>query len=511
MQLRPYQISFVSDIAKKFASGKKSIVAQAATGFGKTVCFSVISQRFIAKSGRKVLILVHRKELVNQTLDKFNKIGIKAVPIIAGCKKAPIASVYVAMTETANNRLKKNSNFFGDIGLLISDEAHLANHLKNFAHFPNCLILGFSATPLSAKKTDPLKNYFDDIVCGIDTPELIEQGALVQNITYAIKSNFDRSKAKLRGGDFAEDEMAKEFSKSLSLYNTLSGYEKYCKNSKTVIFNVNVSHSKLVTQIFLDAGYDCRHLDATSGHEYREDCLKWLKSTPNAILCNVGILTTGFDETSIESIIMNRATTSLPLWIQITGRGSRLHPGKSIFTILDMGGNAKAHGDWSAKRDWTALFFKPPKKSEGVAPSKDCPQCDRILRISEMICPECGYEFKSQEKEKKKYDHLPAEFEIVTQSINIQELIAQNNNKKEYFVYFDLARKMALEFRNANKGNKLTDDAAIELLSEYHKKGKEWCQQKGKKFNQWHKDIAKEKLFENLKKYYPSWQQKQIA
>lgn len=509
MQLLDYQKPLVDGTSRLFGSGKRSVLAQASTGYGKTVCFSIITKRFVEKSHKKVLILVHRIELVNQTLDKLRKVGLSGVAVLAGCKKAPISMVFVAMTETANNRLNKDPDFFGEIGLLISDEAHLANHFKVFSHFEKSLILGFSATPISARKDKPIKNYFEAIICGIDTPELIKRGALTQNITYAIKGNFDRDKATIRAGEFAEDEMAKEFSQSLSLHNTLSGYEKYCQNSKTVIFNVNVQHSKLVNQLFLEAGYNSRHLDAGSGAEYREECLLWLKETPDAVLNNVGILTTGFDETSIDSIIMNKATTSLALWIQITGRGSRKHPGKKIFTILDMGGNAKAHGDWSAERDWEDIFNNPKKKGEGVAPSKECPECERILRISEMVCPECNYEYPPTIEKEDKYDHLPADFEIVTQSINVTELIEQNSSRKDYFVYFDLARTLALEFRGMNKGKKLTDAAAFALLEEYLIKGSEWCHAKGKKFNKWHKDVAQEKLFENLKKYYPSWEPQQ--
>lgn len=506
MQLRPRQEILIRKTAKKFASGKNSIIAQAPTGFGKTVCFSFITKRFIEKSDRKVLITVHRIELVEQTLDKLRKIGVHASPVIAGCKKLPVARVYVTMTETANNRLTRFNDFFGDIGMLIADEAHLANHFKLFKYFPNSLILGFSATPISSRVDKPLNQFFEDIVCGDDIPELIEAGDLTQNITYSIKGNFDRDKAVKRGGEFAEPEMANEFSKSFSLHNTIKGYEKYCLNSKSVVFNVNVHHSKLVNQLFLDNGYNSRHLDATCSPEYRKECLEWLNETPDAILNNVGILTTGFDEPSIDSIIVNKATTSLSLWQQMCGRGGRLFPGKKLFTILDMGGNAKsnAHGDWSVKRDWEYIFYNPKKKGDGVAPSKECPECERILRIGEMVCPECGHEFPPPEA--KKYDHLPPEFEVVTQAINVEELIQQNQDRKEYFTYFDLARKLALEFRGLNKGKGLTDSAAIALLEEYHKKGKEWCHVKGKRFNKWHQEIAKEKLFERLQTYYPSWQ-----
>lgn len=511
MQLRPRQVTLVTNTSKMFASGKRRLLSQAPTGFGKTVCFSFITKRFVEKSKKKVLITVHRTELVDQTLDKLRQVGVHAVPVRAGCKKAPVAMVYVAMTETANNRLFKNENFFGQIGMLIADEAHLANHFKLFKYFPDSLILGFSATPISSKKDRPLKMFFEDIVCGDDIPELIQCGDLTQNITYSIKGNFDRDKAAMRGNDFAEDEMAKEFSKSLSLHNTIAGYEKYCMHSKTVIFNVNVQHSILVNQLFLEKGYNSRHLDATASPEYRRECLEWLKETPDAILNNVGILTTGFDEPSLDCIIVNKATASLSLWQQMCGRGGRLYPGKKVFTIVDLGGNARstAHGDWSAKRDWYDIFHNPKKKGEGVAPSKECPECERILLITDRVCPECGFEYPPPDRVEKTYDHLPPDFEVVTQSININELIEQNSSRRDYFVFFDLARTLALEFRGLNKGKKLTDEAANALLEQYMLKGKEWCHAKGKKFNKWHKDVAQEKLFENLKKYYPSWQPQQ--
>ena len=503
--LRDYQLRLVSDLSKSMASGNRRMIGQLATGGGKTVTFATIGKRFIEKSKKKVLVLVHREELLNQTIKTLRDwYKVNAVPIQAGCKKAPIASCYVAMCETANRRLIKNPGFFGEIGLLITDEAHLGNHFKVYEHFPDSYIIGFTATPLSSKKDKPLKNYFDDIVCGIDIKDLIEQKSLCQNITYSIKGNFDRTTAKTRGGEFAEDEMAAEFKKFKSVKNTLSGYERFCIGKKTVVFNVNVSHSEMVNQAFIDAGYNSRHLDATCGHEYRKECLEWLNKTPDAILNNVGILTTGFDEPSVECIIMNKSTLSMPLWLQCVGRGSRPHETKECFTIVDMGGNAMSHGDWSDERDWHNIFHNPPRKGEGVAPVKECPECERILKISQMQC-ECGFVFEKEIIEQK-YDSIPAEFEIVTKGIDVKEIIEKNKHKKLYYPFYNLGHRLAIEFRSAFVGKKMNDQAAEDLLVFYNDKAKEWCHEHGKKYNQWHKEQAKENLYTHLQKFYPSWQ-----
>ena len=96
-------------------------------------------------------------------------------------------------------------------------------------------------------------------------------------------------------------------------------------------------HSKNVCNALIQKGYNARNLDCKCTEQERKDVLQWLKDTPGAIICNVDILTTGFDEPSVKNIIVNRSTTSLPLWLQMTGRGGRLYPGKPFFNIIDLG------------------------------------------------------------------------------------------------------------------------------------------------------------------------------
>ncbi|WP_212005772.1 DEAD/DEAH box helicase [Chitinophaga sp. HK235] len=513
-QLRQYQEDAITAVARKVADGKRKVVFQLATGGGKTVTFSGLINRYLARNNKKVLILVHREELLQQArrtlYDWYEIIGH---PVVAGQKYLPNVPVYTAMVETAYNRLRKNPKHFGDVGLVIIDECHIGNFKKMHQHFHSSMIVGFTATPISASKKEPLKDQYDDIVCGIDIPDLIASGSLVRNRTYHVK-NIDRKTLKIKGGEFDDRQMGNEFSKAKQVGNTVEGYQQHCKGTKAVVFNCNVEHSQIVNKAFLDAGYPSRHLDATSGDAYRKECLVWLKETPGAILNNVGILTTGFDEPSVETVIINKATTSLPLWLQMTGRGSRPFPGKDFFTILDMGGNALHHGDWCASRDWSDMFHYPEKPcdSDGVAPVKGCPECDAIIHASATTCPFCGANVKKE----MQIDSALAEFELLTEErplrVAVQDVV-QKTETAGWKLYAGLHQIKSSIIQTAKrdwKVRELTDPIAEKLRSMYQDKVREWCKAQGKRYNQWHKDTTAQWFDEELQRVF-NYQQKVVA
>jgi type I site-specific restriction endonuclease len=139
----------------------------------------------------------------------------------------------------------------------------------------------------------------------------------------------------------------------------LHAYTEKSLGKKTLIFNNGINTSLYVYDTFREAGYPIRHLDNTSSPEDRRQILSWFKKTPDAILTSVGILTTGFDEPTVESIILNRATKSLTLYYQMIGRGSRKLPNKDTFTVIDLGNNAARFGLWSEPVDWQHIFKSP--------------------------------------------------------------------------------------------------------------------------------------------------------
>ena len=119
-------------------------------------------------------------------------------------------------------------------------------------------------------------------------------------------------------------------------------------------------------ETFTKLGYPIRHLDNKTSPTERSEILTWLKKTKGAILTSVSILTTGFDEPSIQTVILNRATTSLTLYHQMIGRGSRRLPQKKTFTIIDLGNNTDRFGEWNASIDWQQVFENPEAYHEGM-------------------------------------------------------------------------------------------------------------------------------------------------
>ena len=301
MTLRPYQEKFINNISDKLRTHRK-VVAQLATGGGKTVCFSAICDRFCAKSTQDILILVHREELL---LQAAKAIKLPTQQVVAGMRSIPPARVYIAMVESAYKRL----HLFQNIGMVIVDECHLANFFKVIDHFKEQYIIGFTATPLAAKKTNPLKNYFSDIVCGIDIPELIEQGFLCPEQTYSAAKIVERAKLKMTAGDFDQAQMGAMFKEPKYIDSTINAYKQHSLGRKTIIFNCNVEHSQAVNAAFIAAGFNSKHLDATSAD--REETLQWFANTPDAILNNIGIATTGFDQPLGLPLAIGRAYSTI--------------------------------------------------------------------------------------------------------------------------------------------------------------------------------------------------------
>jgi superfamily II DNA or RNA helicase len=511
-QLWPYQERCIPQVSQLLAGGHKSVLLQGATGVGKTAILAAIAQRFNAKSQQRVLILVHRTELVLQTRRTlFDWYNINAQAIDQDCKRPADRPVYVGMCETVFRRLSRNHKYLPEIGMVIYDEAHRGEFKKLHALFPDALAIGFTATPLSSSKKDPLKNYYTEIVCAIDIPELIEiwkqdhTRGLVQNRTYAPK-NVDRDSLRVVRGEFDEHQMGIEFSKTRHVLNTVKEYTKHCDGAKAIVYNVNVAHSKLVCDAFVEAGYPCRHLDASMGDDYRKDCLRWLNVTPGAIVSSIDILTTGFDEPSVKCIIMNRSTLSLVLWIQVAGRGARPFEGKEWFTILDMGGNAVTHGDWCDARDWRDLFHNPPKPREkaGAPPVKECPNCEAIVAASAISCPYCGHIFPVKAI---KYDAIPSELQLVTRNIDVEMLALEQENAghKPYSTLYRIGTNLATQTKYKLGKRMMNDEVADQILELYHEKAKEWVALKSKKWNKFHQDLTRNHLFSQLAKSFHGW------
>ena len=519
LEQRDYQVDAIEDVIKKLAK-HKNVCLQLPTGAGKTVIFSQLAHRYFHKTGKRVLILVHREELMYQSQKTMELMFGEQMSLIkAGTNWVKHTPAFIGMVESVSKRLEGIMSEEMNIGLVFVDESHNASFNKIIRFFTKEFIIGVTATPLSSSKKEPMNKYYGALVTGPSIKHLIQLSYLSQNITRAPREVIDKAKIAIAStGDYDIQSMAAEFMKQKYVMSTYKAYTRFARNKKTIVFNVNVEHSKEVMETFLMFDYKCKHVDAATPTDEREKIFKWFHDTPDAILCNVGIATLGFDEPTIECVIVNRATTSMPLWLQMCGRGSRYcsqewvnenqyrYPytlnTKTKFQIIDMGGNCISHGDWCDDRDWHWIFNNPDFPKDGIAPVKECPQCGSFVHAATLICktilPEtdefCGYIFDRKKYEEQK---IYMDFIVVTEDPELEKLL-RGVKQGSYNAFFEAAIKM---IERAESNMEMTETKKGQLFDLYFQFVEKWYKHAfpGRWFNdRWHRELAKY----NFNKYY---------
>lgn len=357
-----YQKGAINKIFEAFDNGKDDyhLLYQLPTGGGKTVIFSEIVRQYLSNHDKKVLIMTHRIELLKQTSNMLTEFGVhnKVVNSTANLDDQNDYACFVAMVETLNNRLQDNKLDISDVGLVIIDEAHYNSFTKLFKFFENSFILGVTATPLSSNIKLPMNDNYDELIVGETIEKLIENEFLARANTYSYNVGLTSLEVGANG-DYTVKSSEDLYTQNEMLSKLMQAYEERSKGKKTLIFNNGINTSLHVYDAFSYAGYPIMHLDNTTTKKQRKQILKWFHETPDAILTSVSILTTGFDEPSVESIILNRATKSLTLYYQMIGRGSRIYKNKTTFDVIDLGNNFHRFGPWGADLDWQKIFRSP--------------------------------------------------------------------------------------------------------------------------------------------------------
>ena len=405
--LRPYQVDSVGQVQRAFASGSKRVILCLPTGAGKTVIFSDIAAKAAAK-GKRVAILTHRRELLSQA-GKLN-------------------SCDILMVETLNNQIKRGLDL-SQYDLLVVDEAHIGNFRKVLKGFEG-FVIGATATPVSSP---PLKEQYNAIVCPVGIETLIKDKWLATPHTYAMHP-VDTSKLETARGEYTEASLDDAFNKPKVYEGVVSEFVKKWADKKAIVFCVNISatiNTAIEFRKQLGPGRVWGVHSKQSPQE-RERIIADFSASKNGILVNCGIATTGFDCPDIEVVVVNRATKSVALWLQMVGRASRRTEQKEAFTILDFGENVTRLGFWQEPRDWAHLFENPKKKGEGVAPVKDCPACGFVAYASARICANCGAEFAPNPK---------TEAEVLAELKEMQ--YQQNRGKLEGRKIYDIAQNSA--------------------------------------------------------------------
>jgi superfamily II DNA or RNA helicase len=439
MLLRDYQVDSIDGLRNAFRKGAQRVILCLPTGAGKTFTFCELARRTVTKDPKaRVLILTDRIELLYQAGGSLYKTGMTAGVLDAKAKYMPKSQVVVAMVETYFKRAQKGWNI-PNLKLIIVDEAHKGNFRKVIELHPNTHIVGATATPVATSKRNPLNLYFHDIVNKIDVAALVDLGFLSSPRYFATAVQVSASISSSTG-DYKENELYQDYNKTELYEGCFKNYQLHAWQRKTLIFCVNIAHSENTAREFRKTLPEdqVKYLTSLTPDLERKAILRWFANTPGAVLINCGILTTGFDQPDVECIILNRSTNSLPLYMQMIGRGSRTTETKKEFIVIDMGNNIKKHGCWDDYRDWEDIFRNPSKKRDQVAPIKECPQCESIISPRKMVCPFCGYLFPIKEKEMAsevvteefKRTEMQALMRKHPDSLSVQQLIERCKNSK---------------------------------------------------------------------------------
>jgi superfamily II DNA or RNA helicase len=360
--LYSYQKGAIDKIFKAFEESPEDyhLLYQLPTGGGKTVIFSEIVRQYLKHHKKKVLVMTHRIELCKQTSNMLTEFQVvnKVIDSKADLSDQGDYSCFVAMVETLNNRLTDDKLDISDIGLVIIDEAHYNSFTKLFKFFSQSFILGVTATPLSSSIELPMTDNYDELIVGESIESLIANGFLAQAEMFTYNVGLT-SLVVGANGDYTVKSSEDLYTDNDMLSKLLQAYEERAKGKKTLIFNNGINTSLHVYDTFRQAGYPVAHLDNTNTKKERALILRWFKKTPDAILTSVSILTTGFDEPTVDSIILNRATKSLTLYYQMIGRGSRILKDKKTFSVIDLGNNFHRFGPWGDDLDWQRIFKSP--------------------------------------------------------------------------------------------------------------------------------------------------------
>ena len=388
--LRPYQENLIKNAGVVIRQGKKAPLLVLPTGGGKTVVFSEICKRAKGKNS-KVLILVHRRELIKQSAKKLEDINLKYGIIAAGFKTSN-HHVQIASVQTLARRLL-TTTFTPD--LIIIDEAHHAiagSWKKIIDQWPNAIRIGCTATPcrLDGKPLGQ-NNLFDHLILGASILKLVENNYLAPHKVFAAPQKLQLKQIKTRGGDYAKEELEEEIKRADITGDAVQQYKKHANGLPAIAFCISVNHAISVKQKFNDAGIKADIITGEMDTADRDQVINDLSSGSIQVLVSIEVISEGFDLPICSTAILLRPTKSLSLFLQQCGRILRPQKNKTAI-ILDHVGNTFVHGFVDEEREWSLTAKVKSRKSGDRAPAvQTCKQCFAAFR-PQRVCPSCGYE-----------------------------------------------------------------------------------------------------------------------
>ena len=404
MEARWYQSEANQAAWQYISDGRGNPLIVLPTGAGKSIVIALLIRQAV-EWGQRVLVVAHRKELLQQNADKIQRLtGLKVGINSAGLNERDIDSTVIC---AGIQSVYRDAAEFGRRGLVVIDEAHLISDdggsmYRQFLdglqqHNRQLFCVGLTATPYRTGEGSLAGDgkLFSGVCYEAKTGALIEGGYLSKLTNNPADSQADLKNVKVRGGEFVAAEMEAAFTGDRIIHAAVCELTIACEHRKSIlVFCAGVSHAEQVALALRDlTGQDVGLVTGETHALERQRVLSDFRAGTLRWCVNVDVLTTGFDAPGIDAVAVLRATMSPGLFAQIVGRGLRISQGKTDCLILDFGGNLQRHGALDADD----YGISKPRNSDGSeAPSKVCPKCKNEVYLSAVKCSECGHLFVRQ-------------------------------------------------------------------------------------------------------------------
>lgn len=383
MPLRPYQSELLDQCRAAYREGYKAPCIVSPCGSGKSVMMAEMARSATLK-GNPVLFLVHRQELCQQIFSTFVKWGVD----MQLCR--------IMMVQTACRRLER----LAKPGLIITDENHhskAASYRKIYDYFPDVPRVGVTATPIRLNGSG-LGDVNDKLIIGPSVKQLIEWGNL-SPFKYYAPAVVDTSKLQIKRGEFVQTDIEELFNDKAIYGDVIGHYNKLSAGKQAICYCATIAQSKKMAFEFSKAGIPARHLDGDTPKVVRARLVDEFRQGAIRILCNVDLISEGFDVPDCHTAILLRPTQSLALYIQQSMRCMRYQPGKTA-VIIDHVGNVSRFGPPDMDRVWSLEAKKKRKKAEEeTLHIKQCPACFYVYNSAKTACPNCGYKPEKAQRE----------------------------------------------------------------------------------------------------------------
>lgn len=371
----------INNVRNSYRHGKKAPCIVLPCGGGKSIIVAEMAKR-TTDNGKRVLFIVHRKELCDQIRNTFSRWGVD----MELCE--------IGMVQTVCRHLDE----MPAPSLIITDENHHSkanSYMKIYKAFPNAYRIGVTATPVRLDGSG-LKDVNDDLIIGVSAKWLIENKFLAPYEYYA-PSVVDLTGIKTVRGEFSASEVEKMMIEKAVFGDVISYYNRLAKDKQAICYCTTIKHSKAMSENFNENGITAAHIDGETPKNERDEVIEKFRKGEIKILCNVDLISEGFDVPDCECAILLRPTKSLTLYIQQSMRCMRYKPNKTA-VIIDHVGNYVRFGLPDSDRKWT-LDGKSKKEKTVKKPVElvTCPNCFEVFRKYDdekklvRICPHCNY------------------------------------------------------------------------------------------------------------------------